>query len=398
MQTYLQIGHGMMAHTKELLGRWGGGGAILSPRDLEQAQICRLAADVTAAGGEPLFDPQCYVRTADHENLIAHTYWEQIRNHATGAFTGGPGTDALLAAIAALSAAAGIHTHILPGCLADPVDDVWLDAQAALISVARKHYGNEPLLATIALSSAALRSEDQLEAIVDGATEWDVQGYYLVAEVPSGYLVDDPVWMGNLLILASGLKLHGRRVVAGYSHHQMLCLAAANVDQIACGTFLNVRAFDTSKFFERDSDDISRRTTWYYSPETLSEYKLPFLDIAMTCGLLGTLRPSTRFARDYSDPLFAGAQPSTVGWKETEAFRHYLDILHQQSEEARKATFDDTIDACQKQLDHAESLMRPLAKQGIRGQDRDFANLVDVNRAALARLVAARGPRLRRKW
>ena len=398
MQLYLQIGHGMQEHTRELLTRWGGGGAILSPRDLTEAQVIRLAGDVIKRGGEPLLDPQCYVRDADHEKLVAHEYWKSIHTHATGAFTGGPGTDALLADLAALAKSAGIQTHILPAPLADPVDDVWLDAQAALIAAARKHYKGDQLLATIAISSDALRDDDQMEAVVDNAEQWEVDGYYLAAEVPSGYLVDDPVWVANLLILASGLKLHDRRVVVGYAHHQMLCLAGANVDQIACGTFLNARAFDTKKFFERDEDEISRRATWYYAPESLSEYKLQFLDLAMRAGVLEKLRPPKRYKRDYSDPLFAGAQPSLVGWKETEAFRHYLDMLKQQANECRKASFEDTVDDYEKRLDRAETLMAALKKDGIRGQDRDFANYVDVNRGAVARLRAARGPRLRRRW
>lgn len=398
MQLYLQIGAGMQGHTRTLLGRWKGGGAILSPRDLDEDQIRRLSGEVAAAGAEAMLDPQCYVKDADHERLVGHSYWGAIKQHATGAFTGGPGTDALLAALATLAQSAGIRTHIIPACFGDPVDDLYLASQASVLSAARRHYKDGTLLATVALSSAAMRSEDQIEAVVEAAAKWDVEGYYIVGETPGGYLADDPTWLANLLILASGLKLHGRRVLVGYAHHQMLCLAAANVDEIACGTFLNVRAFNTSKFFEPEEDETSRRTNWYYAPESLSEYKVPFLDIAMRMGVLGVLRPPKRFRRDFSDPLFAGAQPSTVGWKEPEAFRHYLDTLRQQSEEARKSTFDDTVDACTLQLDHAEQLTKMLAKKGIRGQDRDFATMVDVNRAAIAMLVAARGARLRRKW
>lgn len=398
MKLYLQIGHGMQEHTRELLTRWGGGGAILSPRDLTETQLCKLAGDIVKRGGEPLIDPQCYVRDADHEKLVAHEYWKSIRTHATGAFTGGPGTDSLLADLAALAKSASIHTHILPAPLAAPVDDVWLDAQAALIAAARKHYKGDQLLATIAISSDALRNDDQMEAVVDNAEQWDVDGYYLVAEGPAGYLVDDPVWVANLLILASGLKLHGRRVIVGYAHHQLLCLAAANVDAIACGTYLNVRAFDTDKFFERDEDEISRRAIWYYAPESLSEYKLQFLDLAMRAGVLDRLRPPKRYTRDYSDPLFAGVQPSLVGWKEPDAFRHYLDTLKQQTDESCLASFEETADEYEKRLDRAQKLMAALKKEGIRGQDRDFADYVDVNQAAIARLRAARGPRLRRRW
>jgi len=398
MELYLQIGAGMRGHAKTLVGRWKAGGAILSPRDLEQEQIVKFSGEFTSVGGEPMLDPQCYVKSADHERLVGHPYWEAITKHATGAFTGGPGTDALLGALATLVQSAVIRTHIVPACLGDPVDDAYLASQAAVLSSARKHFTSGPVLATVALSSAALRNEDQVEAIVEAAANWDVDGYYVVAEAPDGYLVDDPIWLGNLLILASGLKLHGRRVIVGYSHHQMLCLAAANVDQIACGTFLNVRSFDTTKFFEKDEGETSRRTNWYYAPDAFSEYKLPFLDIAMKMGVLDVMRPPKRFRRDFSDPLFAGAQPSTVGWKEPEAFRHYLDTLRQQAAEARKGSFDETVDAYNQQLDQAEQLTKMLAKKAIKGQDRDFANFIDVNRAALALLVAARGARLRRRW
>lgn len=398
MELFLQIGAGMQGHAKTLIGRWNGGGAVLSPRDLEHEQIIKLAGEITAAGGEPMLDPQCYVKTADHERLVGHPYWDAIAKHATGAFTGGPGTDALLAALAGLAQSAGITTHIVPACLADPVDDIYLGSQTSVLSIARKHYTTGAVLATIALSSDALRNEDQIEAVVDAAAGWDVDGFYVLGETPGGYLVDDPTWLSNLLILASGLKLHGKRVLVGYAHHQMLCLAAANVDQIACGTFLNVRSFSIEKLFKKDEEDQSRRTNWYYAPDSLSEYKIPFLDIAQRMNVLDVMRPPQRFRRDFCDPLFAGAQPSTVGWREPEAFRHYLDTLRQQSDEARRTSFDQTVDACNQQLDQAERLTKMLAKNGIRGQDRDFSAIVDVNRAALAMLTTARGQRLRRNW
>ena len=200
-----------MGHAKTLVSRWKGGGAILSPRDLEQEQIIKFSGEIATAGGEPMLDPQCYVKSADHERLVGHPYWEAITKHATGAFTGGPGTDALLGALATLAQSAGILTHIVPACLGDPVDDTYLASQAAVCSAARKHYTSGTVLATVALSSDAMRNEEQVEAVVDAAETWDVDGYYVVGETPGGYLVDDPVWLANLLILASGLKLHGRR-------------------------------------------------------------------------------------------------------------------------------------------------------------------------------------------
>ena len=49
-------------------------------------------------------------------------------------------------------------------------------------------------------------------------------------------------------------------------------------------------------------------------------------------------------------------------------------------------------------LDAAESFLRPIRAAGVRGGDRDFSQYLDVNRAALADYVRARGPRFRRVW
>ena len=101
-----------------------------------------------------------------------------------------------------------------------------------------------------------------------------------MAEHPtSDYLADDPLWLGNLLNLSAGLKLQGREVVVGYCSHQMLCLAAANVDAIASGTFLNVRSFSTNRFQQPEEDSKGKRANWYYCPQALSEYKIAFLDL-----------------------------------------------------------------------------------------------------------------------
>jgi hypothetical protein len=188
---------------------------------------------------------------------------------------------------------------------------------------------------------------------------------YLVAETPGSYLVEDPNWLANLLILSAGLKLQGRPVVVGYMNHQGLALAAANVDAIVSGTWLNVRAFSPDKFFAKDEDDISRRTKWFYCPSALSEYKIPFLDVAYRVGSLTAMKPQPPLPDYYCTPLFGGAQPSAVEWGETLAFRHYLDCLRAQAVQARKPKFDDTINEQHRLLDSAENLLKQLRSSGI---------------------------------
>ena len=103
-------------------------------------------------------------------------------------------------------------------------------------------------------------------------------------------------------------------------------------------------------------------------------------------------------ASGYADVLFSGPQPSTVGFTEQSAFRHYLQCLRSQVASARRASFDDTADAHERALDEADTLLSSLHAVGIRGQFRDFRSCIDSNRGALAVLRAMRGPTLRRRW
>jgi hypothetical protein len=401
MKLYLQFGHGMMAHTKDLLSKWGGdGGLILSPRDLEVEQLRKFAKGVHRTGGEILIDPQCYVREADHHRLVGHDHWAAIRTHTTSGLLSGSGTGELMVAVERMNADVSAGRRIIPGLLAQDVDDDWFAFQSHFIQEAQR-WLTRPMLATIAVGSQAMCDEAKMEAIIERAERWPVDGFYVVAETPPGqYLVDDPNWLANLLILVSGLRLLGRFVLVGYSNHQELSLACANADAIASGTWLNVRSFSPDKFFERDDDEISRRAKggWYYCPQALSEYKMPFLDVALRGKQLASMRPVSPIPSRYCAPLFAGAQPSSVNWGEQNAFRHYLDCLHAQVGRARQASFDSTVGAQHVMLDTGERLLKRLRSAGVLGQDRDFINFIDVSRSALALHGTARGPRLRRNW
>jgi hypothetical protein len=49
-------------------------------------------------------------------------------------------------------------------------------------------------------------------------------------------------------------------------------------------------------------------------------------------------------------------------------------------------------------LNIAESYLDEFHRVGVRGQDRDFGDIIDVNRAALAALNSSRGFVLERLW
>lgn len=397
MDLMLQFGYGMRGLSQTLLKRWGGGTVILSPRDLNATQLVAAAAEVVKEKGEPMLDPQCYSRQADHKTLTSHEYWKVFRAKSTKGFLTGEATVPLLKELAALANKLGITRHILPGLIADPVNDDWFTFHENIQREAPNHFKGE-LFTTVALSAKAVRDEAQVEAIVERAERWKVSGVYVVVETPTSYLVDDPIWLANVMILVSGLKLLGKTVVVGYGNHQLLSLAVAKVDGLASGTWLNVRAFPLEKFSEKDEDQVSRRAIWYYCPQALSEYKLPFLDAGQKAGILGSMKAPTAIDGAYAEPLFGGPAPSTINWNEPQPFLHYLSCLKSQLKAARKGSFQQTLDAHRRILDTAEAALKTFRQNGVLGQDRDFKDYIDVSRGALVAFLRAREPLMRKAW
>jgi hypothetical protein len=398
MELQLQFGYGMMEHCRFLISSWGGGTAILSPRDLDDEQLHRLADSINALPeGECLLDPQFYLPHADHERLCSHSYWPD--EYETGAFFEGPALTRLLTKLRTLNVRLGCPEFILPGLLASKVDGDWLETQRAVLEEARAMEGDLPLVATIALSAEVVKNEDQIALLLETAEGWKAPAYYIVCEHPNGrYLVDEANWLANVIDLAAGLRLGGAAVVLGYCNHQMLIAALAKVNAIASGTWMNVRSFPPEKFNTAYEDEIKQRATWYYCPQALSEYKIPFLDIAKRRRLLSLMAPPQTLDGGFVSALFSGTQPSSVPFTEQAAFRHYLHCLRGQCANANAATFDSTVANHERLLDDAEALLQRLAAAGIRGQLRDFGEIIDVNRAALELFKSIRGSVLRRRW
>ena len=398
MDLFLQFGYGMMEHCRALVRSWRGGCVILSPRDLTRMQLTSLASDVCSSGGSVLLDPQFYLPHADHERLTSHDYWPQ--QYDSMGFWSGADLRNLLTSLHVLHQQLGCARLILPGLYASRVDADWLARQRAVIDDAPKAgIPRESLIATVALSADSTRSEEQIHAILDDVAHWAVDAVYIVCEHPNGeYLVTDPSWLANVVDLAAGFRLRGKQVILGYCNHQMLIAASGAVNGIASGTWMNVRSFPPDKFRAVYEEEIKKRTTWYYCPQALSEYKIPFLDIAMRLGVLHLMSPAQDVGGEYASILFQGAQPSSVTFTEQTAFRHYLQCLRSQAAAATHNTFDATADAHDRLLDSAETLLDQLHTTGVRGGHRDFKDAIDVNRAALGVIRGVRGPMLRRRW
>ena len=398
MELYLQFGYGMMQHCRHLISDWGGGTVLLSPRDMNDGQLRTLSSEITdLEGGRVLLDPQFYLPHADHERLCSHEYWPS--DYETGAFFQGNALRDLLRKIVGLNATLGTSEIILPGLLATAVNDEWLETERAVLKVGQELAGDRPVVTTIALNADTTRNQDHIESLLEAASDWKPDGFYIVCEHPnSEYLVQDPIWVTNVLDLVAGLRLSGAKVILGYCNHQMLAASVVRTDVICSGTWMNVRSFPPGKFRNPDDDDIRQRSTWYYCPQALSEYRIPFLDVAQRQQLLGRMAPRSGLDGGYARHLFGGPQPTTVGFSEHLAFRHYLHALREQVRALEHTSYDEARAAQDGLLDEAEDLLRTLGPAGIRGQQRDFTDFVDVNRAALALIDSMRGPILRRRW
>jgi hypothetical protein len=393
MQLHLQFGWGMMELCRNLCQECGVNTTILSPRDLQEGQLISLSSSFRNLGGQVLLDPQFYLPRADHHRLTAHSYWPN--DYDTAGFDG-VSREKMMDALSDLNDKLETTYFIVPGERAETVDNHWLDTQWALLEAARNATGR-PHIVTICLSAEAVRSNDQVGAVMEQAERMSAPGFYLVTERPGfAYIVEDPLWLANTLDLAAGLTRLGSQVIVGYSNHQQLIMACAGVKAIASGTWMNVRCFFPDKFRNAYEEEIKRRTTWYYCPQAMSEYTLPFLDIGFRLGLRDMLRPrpSTPFAL----PIFEVSQPSASGWGEPEAFRHYLMALHAQAQSSTHLSFDETVANHRAMLNTAEEILRIFQDNGLSAQNRGFQGAIAANRAALIVLERTHGPHLRRRW
>lgn len=398
MELYLQFGHGMKGYCMELARKWGSATVILSPRDIEPDSLARWAGDFSMSNISCLFDPQLYYPKADHHRLTNYDYWPET--FITSIRTGGSEYVDTLRRIKHYNDIVDSAAYILPGVYVSNIDDEWFQIHNSIVASAIAVMHDKERYATICIPSDVLRlNEEVIENIVDRTREWDVHGYYILAEHPNEqYLVEDPVWLASLLNLCAGLKFQKRKVIVGYCSHQMLSLAAAKVDAIASGSWLNVRVFTRERFHQAEKGSTIQRAKWYYYPEALSEYKIQFLDIAFRQNMLRQMAPNPLLDNDYPAILFSGAIPSSTEYREGDSFKHYLHSLRHQSLNAVRGTFKETLDAQEILLSCAEGTIADLRAIGVLGQDRDFRNIIDVNRSALLQLEDARGFMLEQQW
>lgn len=378
---------------------WGETKVILSPRDIKPDQLVKWKNDFKKHNVDCLFDPQCYFPKCNHKNLTQYEYWNS--SLSTNLDSEDDYETGLIKNLRHYNNIIDSREFIIPAIMRKYNEDWFLQWQGnskKLTNVSRRLVHDKTLLLTLALPSDLLsQREDVIEQFIDNAGKLEVDGFYVIAEPPAKqYLVENPLWLSNLMQICAGLKLQNKKVIVGYANHQLLCLSIAKVDAIASGTYLNVRRF--SNKFQDLEEEIKRKSTWYYYPQALSEYKISFLDIAYSNGILEDLRPDKDLKSEHMDILFSGAMPSTTAFSETSAFKHYLHCLREQIKICSRPSFQETVSANELLLATAERRIEFLEKNGVYAQSRSFKDVVDVNRSAIQRIQKTRGFPLQYSW
>lgn len=395
MDLYLQFGHGMMGYCRDLISKWGEGTVILSPRDLTEEQTKTFTKQLKKINGKTLFDPQYYNPRADHHKLTQWSHWlNDSSTFETSLFSDKNYLEDKFEIIKEINDYCNTEAYIIPDRICENVDKYWFQQVELFLEQSNKFFNDKEKYLTLALSFEIMKNEDNIEKIIDRSFSWDVDGYYIVPE--GKYLEEDPNWLINLALLVSGLKQQNKKVIVGYSSHQMLSLACANVDAIASGSFLNVRSFNSGKFDNPDGS-ISRRAVWYYCPQTLSEYRLRALDRAYEEKVLDQLKPFGK-TNEYVEVLFQGLRPSSVKFGDSLAFKHYLLTLKEQCLLAKRDTFENTIQYHIDLADNAYENIRQLEKKRVTDREKSFKSIVDIYQDTIYKIEKERGAILKRKW
>jgi len=398
MNLFLQTGHGMMIHNTELISKWGGGTVVLSPKNMTIEQMLSHSERIIKMNGSILMDPQFYVPRTMQDKLLEHQYWPQ--DYQTGAFFSGPGIkkliDDLLFIYVEPMRASGF---IIPTLLLDDINNDWDKCTEIAINELCKRTLQIPKYCTLCISDTLLRDESKIHDLLERIEQYPVDGFYIIPIHPGNmYFVDDVSWLLNLMDFCAGIKLNKKKVIIGYSTHQLLLMSLIKVDAICAGTWLKTRIFPIGDFDNTDDQENGRRSTWYYSPQALSEYQIGFLEIAHRIGILDILKTSEIFDSPYADILFSGAQPSTVKFSEHDAFQHYLHCLSVQCKDVSKDTYDETMKYLRMIFETALEITTLCRSRGVRGKHRDFSDVAEINISLLDAFDSLRGMIYRHKW
>ncbi|HLW01393.1 MAG TPA: hypothetical protein VKT82_22245 [Ktedonobacterales bacterium] len=352
MRFFLQMGHGMMAMDKELIGRFNDGrnaGVIMWPRTVKRSQVEHHAKEILNAGASVLFDTCFYLPRTGLPAILDYPYWSGT-TYDTIDFSGQAGKDFCKRVIDYQVNTLHATEILLPGAYTNSITNQWLEIHHLFAEIAGEMQLDRPIYSTIALGPDVILNQSALDNALNEITAYPTSGIYFVYHPgKDAYLPTNQLFLVNLLSAFLSLSLADKAVILGYANQADILFAATGVQTLASGNFRNVRNFDPA-IFDVVPDAIASRKTWYYDGQSMGEYLPEQLGIAyQRFGMGGIFGPST----PYVDSLLKAPNPAIVNLQEPDAFKHFLTVLREQWLQFRG------IDASQR-LDAVEDFFREV--------------------------------------
>ncbi|MDN4080086.1 hypothetical protein QYF52_19255 [Paenibacillus polymyxa] len=374
---YLQQGHGMLSMNREFVENNSDIGVIMSPRNCTREQIERHANELHERNAAVLFDPQFYQPRTERENILNYPYWNDL-NFETVEFAARGASELCRGVITYQVENLNVSEIILPGRFSNVVSEEWLDTQYAFADTANSMHTGKPVYSTVAIGPDIVRDRSAFDRLLNEIVSYPVEGIYFIVQSPRDFLVNDDLFLYNILDGLLSIRLSNKKVLLGYANQQSLIFGSAGVTGFATGNFRNVRSFHPDTFDVQEQSD-RQRATWYYDGNTLSEFRPQTLGLAYQRGLSDRFGPITEFSRS----LLEAANPAIVPWGEPLAFRHYLTVINRQWSEIQNTPEVERLSLVIGMINQVAHQLNELEKDGVRLGDRSFKSVVDATLNAL---------------
>lgn len=390
LRLFIQQGNGMRALCKAAARMLPGTTIVMSPRHFkDEESLITYSKEVAEFGVNSCVDPQLYMSFLSRKTarMPEFCYWEKL---ATGSLVAG--MDGLFD----LNRQLGVENVVLPGHYLQKIETAELAKMKDFAEAAKGV--KKAVYLTLCLAHGVFRAERQFNRLLKFLEGTDVSGVYIIPEhVDDDYLTDDPVWLQRVMELCADIRSIGKRVIIGYSGHQMLPLSCAAADALVVGKGRTTRTFRIDAFRKREEGDVgyAHPKPSYYCAQALSEYSLKYLDLARNKSVLELMSPTGFKPTREVGSLFSSKSPLSSGFGLQDGYLHYFLALDWQCRESsRGRTLEERKAWHAHVFAEAQDLLMLLHKHGVKGLLKDFLRYVDVSRSAIQAFGESRGTKL----
>lgn len=396
MQIVLQFGYGMRPVATACLKSWGGGTAILSPRDMNPSQVKGYADAVNSIKNcSVLLDPQCYSKESTHPRLHSHGYWP--KDFSTKTMTDATSLQNLLLKLLKINEDIEAKEMILPLQVLRDTSMTTKRRLQAIVEAADSLKGAPPYRVSIPVGVDILKDTDNTSELIELLRGIPLKRIYFVAEREgASYWVEDSTWIENVLHLCADFRMRGIDTILGHGNPQMLVVAATGCRSVATGTWSNVRSFSLKRL-NLPEESALRTTQWLYVDGALAEIKKKTVAKAYENGKLKFISKYVTPTSPQIKALMKSGDASGILTR-TVSFLHYLEAMRMQADAVPDDSFTSAYSAVEGMFSNASAATEELLKNGISGENRDPTRMINASVAALKSFRSKRGAVLLRSW